>query len=169
MAERKQLAPELNLPADLAAFLAAGRQLQYDAEACGAGAVTLVPLNELKPQRFPVETIGETFRADDPNAPGVNSYLVLAVDLIADCNDEYEPTGLLLWLPVERRYAAWDSSHCKIDMFADDVTWERIAADPVPYIEASMGGGPVGPPTERLVPWVAHPYGDTQVYTPQPA
>jgi hypothetical protein len=143
--------------------------LEYNPDECDAGAVKLVPLGELKPQRFPVETSGDDFREDDPNAPGVNSYLVLAVDLIASCNDNYEPAGLLLWLPIERRYAAWDSSHCKIDVFAEDLTWERIAADPVPYIEATLGGGPEDSPMERLVPWLAHPYGEKQVYEPQPA
>jgi len=169
MAKRKSTTPDPTIPADLAAFMTAGKQLEYDADACDAGAVTLVPLAELRLQRFPVETSGEDFRGRDPNAPGLNSYLVLAVDLIASCNDDYEPAGLLLWLPIERRYAAWDSSHCTIDMFADGVTWDQIAADPVAYIEASLGGGPKDSPMERLVPWVAHPYGDKQVYTPQPA
>ena len=107
-------------------------------------------------------------RADDPNAPGVNSYLVLAVDLIASCDDDYDPAGLLLWLPIERRYAAWDSSHCKIDLFAQDATWERIAADLVRYLEASLGGDGYDPALERLVPWLSHPYGKKQVYKPQP-
>jgi hypothetical protein len=168
MAKRKQPALELNLPADLIAFLAAGKQLEYDPDTCDAGAVTLIPLAKLKPQRFPVETSGDDFRKDDPNAPGVNSYLVLAVDLIAKCNENYDPAGLLLWLPIERRYAVWDSSHCNIDLFGEDVTWERIAADPAPYIEASCGGDPEDVPTERLVPWLSHPYGKEQVYEPQP-
>jgi hypothetical protein len=169
MAKRTQPASELNLPADLVAFLAAGKQLEYDPEACDAGAVTLVPLARLKLQRFPVETGGDAFRGDDPNAPGVNSYLVLAVDLVASCNGDYDPAGLLLWLPIERRYAAWDSSHCKIDVFAEEVTWERIAADPARYLEASLGGDGYDPPLERLVPWLSHPYGKKQVYKPQPA
>jgi hypothetical protein len=166
MAKRKQPAAELHLPSDLVAFLTARKQLEYDEEACDAGAVKLIPLGKLKLQRFPVETSGDPSYKDDPNAPGVNSYLVLAVDLIGQCNDDYEPAGLLLWLPVERRYAAWDSSHCTIDLFPADVTWERIAADPLPYIEASLGGSL---PTERLIPWPAHPYGDSQVYQPQRA
>jgi hypothetical protein len=167
MGKRKQPPSELQLPADLVAFLAAGKQLGYDPDACDAGAVTLVPLAGLKLKRFPVETSGDAFRKDDPNAPGVNSYLVLAVDLIASCDEDYSPAGLLLWLPVEQRYAAWDSSHCKIDVFAADVTWQRIAADPVKYLEASLGGDGYDPPLERLVPWQSDPYGKKQVYKPQ--
>lgn len=166
MAKRKSSAADMHLPPDLVAFFKAGKELDYDAEACDAGAVTLIPFKKLKLQRFPVETSGEEWHDDDPNAPGVNSYLVLAVDLIGTCNDNYEPAGLLLWLPVERRYASWDSSHCKIDVFGSDVTWDVIAADPLPYIEASLGGDM---PAERLVPWHAHPYGKKQVYEPQPA
>lgn len=169
MAKQTQSTHELNLPKDLVDFLAAGKQLEYDPDACDAGVVKLVPLAKLKPQRFPVETSGDDFRKDDPNAPGVNSYLVLAVNLIAKCNDNYNPAGLLLWLPIERRYAAWDSDHCTIDMFEAKVTWDRIATDPIPYIEASCGGGPEDSEMERLVPWLSHPYGKKQVYKPQPA
>lgn len=166
MANQRLTSPDMNLPPDLVAFLSAEKELEYDVDACDAGAVTLIPLKRLKLQRFPVETSSEPWYKDDPNAPGVNSYLVLAVDLIGECNDEYDPAGLLLWLPIERRYAAWDSSHCTIDMFPVDVTWERIAADPLPYLEASLGGSL---DAERLVPWRMHPYGDKQVYKPQQA
>ncbi|MGF1578154.1 MAG: hypothetical protein ACFCD0_02195 [Gemmataceae bacterium] len=159
-------APDLHLPPDLVAFLAAEKQLAYDPEECDAGAVTLIPLSKLQLQRFPVETSSESWYKEDPNAPGVNSYLVLAVDLIGSCNDNYEPAGLLLWLPIERRYAAWDSSHCVIDQLPADLTWGQIATDPVPYIETSLGRDL---PTDRLVPWDTHPYSDSQVYEPQPA
>lgn len=165
MAKQEQPAADLHLPPDLVAFLMTGKELEYDQKLCDAGAVKLIPLAKLKPQRFPVETSGEPWFKDDPNAPEVNSYLVLAVDLIGECN-RYKPAGLLLWLPIERRYAAWDDSHHTIDMFRADVTWERIAADPVPYIEGSIRGGA---PTERLVPWRDHPYGDDWVCDPQPA
>jgi hypothetical protein len=37
---------------------------------------------------------------------------VLGVNLVASCTGDYEPVGFLLWLPVERRYGIWDSSHC---------------------------------------------------------
>src|SRR5439155_22583014 len=38
----------LRLPADLAAFLAAGGPLEYDPSTCEAGAVTLLPLSGLR-------------------------------------------------------------------------------------------------------------------------
>ncbi len=166
MSKNPQPAPDLHLPSDLVDFLTSGKQLEYDPEECDAGAVTLIPLAQLGLQRFPVETSGESWFKDDPNAPGVNSYLVLAVDLIASCNDDYDPAGLLLWLPIERRYAAWDSSHCVIDQLPPAITWEQIASDPIPYIETSLGGCL---PADRLVPWLSHHYGNSQVYEPQSA
>jgi hypothetical protein len=160
------------LPADLSQFLAAGKQLEYDPDTCEAGAVTLLPLSELKLERFPVETSGSPFFEQDPHHPEVNSYLVLGVNLVAGC-DDYEPVGLLLWLPVEKRYGIWDSSHCGISTFGPDVTWERIAVEPARHINAGWQSGdpdafPDAPPMEDLVPWLHHPYGDDQVYEPQP-
>jgi uncharacterized protein (TIGR02996 family) len=47
---------ELRLPGDLVEFLAAGQPLDYDPDACEAGAVTLMPLSEL------IHVPGETVR-----------------------------------------------------------------------------------------------------------
>jgi uncharacterized protein (TIGR02996 family) len=161
---------ELRLPADIVEFLAAGKQLDYAPGACEAGAVTLVPLSELRLERFPVETGSLDVYEQDPHYPDVKSYLVLGVNLVASCTGGYEPVGLLLWLPVERRYGIWDSSHCGIQVFGPEVTWQRIAATPVPHIEAGWTGFHVdSPPMEELVPRPAHPYHDQQVYEPQPA
>lgn len=167
---KKKADDERNLPADLVAFLTARKELEYDPKTCEPGAVTLTPLEQLKLQRFPMETSGQEYYDQDPHAPGVNSYLVLAVDLIAKCTGDFDPAGLLLWLPIERRYAVWDSSHCTIHLFAKKVTWKRIVADPAPYIDASCGGdGPEDSEMATLVPWKSHPYGKKQVYVPQPA
>ncbi|MCA9070328.1 MAG: hypothetical protein KDA84_15455 [Planctomycetaceae bacterium] len=157
----------MNLPMDLVEFLSVGTQLEYDPDDCDAGVVTLLPLAELKLERFPVETSGQPFFKDDPNHPNVNSYLVLGVNLIASC-DDYDPRGLLLWLPIEHRYAAWDDSHCTILVFGEQVTWDDIINNPVPYLEGSLGADGSDAPFESLVPWLSHPYGDEQVYEPQP-
>jgi hypothetical protein len=168
--KQQQPPPALDLPADLVAFLAAGRRLEYDPDPCEAGAVSLRPLAQLKLERFPVETSGAPFFEQDPHYPEVHSYLVLGVNLVANCTGDYDPVGLLLWLPVEKRYGVWDSSYCRIQIFGPEVTWERIAAAPSPHINAGWTGiDPDAPPMEDLVPWPAHPYGDAQVYVPQPA
>jgi hypothetical protein len=169
MANRGEAAGGLDLPADLVAFLAAGKQLEYDPVVCEAGAVTLVPLADLKLQRFPVETSRLEVFEQDPHYPDVNSYLVLGVNLVADCSADYEPVGLLLWLPIEQRYGVWDSSHCGIQLFGPEVTWQQIAAAPAHHINAGWTGiVPDAPRMVDLVPWPAHPYGAAQLYTPQP-
>src|SRR5262249_54239490 len=169
MGTRRNAAHEMNLPADLVAFLAAGKQLTYDPEPCEARAIKLLPLSELKLERFPVETGSLSVYKQDPHYPDVKSYLVLGVNLVADCSGGYDAVGLLLWLPVEKRYGIWDSSHCGIQMFGPEVTWERIVSNPVPHINAGWTGiDPTSPVMEDLVPWPAHPYGDRQGYHPQP-
>src|SRR6266511_2538682 len=77
MAKKRQPPPDMNLPADLVSFLAAGKQLEYDPATCKAGALTLRPLAKLRPHRFPVETSGSPVFEQDPHFPKVNSYLVL--------------------------------------------------------------------------------------------
>lgn len=160
---------DLNLPADLVEFLSHGKRLEYDPAACEAGDITLVLLGELKLERFPVETGRLPVYTQDPHYPGLNSYLVLGVNLVASCVC-YEPSGLLLWLPIEQRYGIWDSSHCGIRVFGPEVTWSRIAESPARHINAGWTGmDPTAPPMEDLIPWPGHPYGSRQVYEPQPA
>jgi hypothetical protein len=161
----------MNLPADLVAFLAASKQLEYDPAACIAGTLTLRPLADLFPHRFPVETSGSPLFEQDPHFPTENSYLVLGVNLVKSCTGDYESMGLLLWLPVEGRYGQWDSWHCTIQMFAAGGTWPQIAADPARYINALWRSGdpeayPDTPPMEELVPWPTHPYFNQQVHYP---
>lgn len=160
----------LQLSADLVAFLTTGRRLEYDPAGCEAGAVTLVPLADLKLERFPMETGGLAEFTRDPHDPRRGSYLVAGVNLTADCTGGYEAVGLLLWLPVARRYGTWDGSHCTIRVFGPEVTWERIAAAPAPHINAQWSGiDPASPPVTDLVPWPAHPYSERQLHHPQPA
>jgi uncharacterized protein (TIGR02996 family) len=160
---------ELRLPDDLVTYLAAGKQLGMDDGDSEAGAISLLSLSGLKLERFPMETGGLDCYEQDPHYPNVKSYLVLGVNLVAGCTGGYKHVGLLLWLPVERRFGGWDSSHCTIAMFGPDVTWTQIAADPGHYIDANWGNpGAPGDITTWLIPWPAHPYGDKQVYDPQP-
>ena len=144
--------------------------MEYEPAACEAGAITLVRLADLKLERFPVETGSLGVFEQDPHYPERNSYLVLGVNLVADCTGGYDAAGLLMWLPVERRFGIWDSSHCGIQVFGPEVTWARIAADPVPHINAGWSSiDESSPPMEDLVPWPAHPYHNRQVYALQDA
>ena len=60
---------DVDIPADLAAFLDAGRQLEYDPAACEAGAVTLLPRSKLRLRTFGAQMGGTPRESDDPN-PG---------------------------------------------------------------------------------------------------
>jgi hypothetical protein len=167
MARRRFKVPVPDLPEDLVEFLGTRKQLEYDPKDCEAGKLTLFRLSELMRELFPVETSGSPIFEQDPRYPEVNSYLVPAVGLTKACSASYEPTGLLLWLPVEKRYGIWDSSHCTISMFGPDVTWTNIVAAPAAHINAGWcrSGSPQMTP---LVPWPAHEYGDEQIYEPIP-
>jgi hypothetical protein len=161
----------MKLAADLVAFFADGKALEYDPAACEAGALTLRPPAKLRPHLVPVETGGSPLFEQAPHFPKVNSYLVLGVNLVVSCTGGYEPVGLLLWLPSEGRYGQWDSSHCTIQMFGPEETWTQIAAEPARYINALWRTGNVGaypdlPAVEDLVPWPTHPYYNRQVYSP---
>lgn len=83
MNERQMPASDINLPDDLRAWLAAGKRLEYDPDDCEAVAIDLVPIQDLKLERFPVET--GPLPEQDPDYPGVNSFLVLGVNLVASC------------------------------------------------------------------------------------
>jgi hypothetical protein len=162
----------MELPVDLFEFVSAGKQLEYDLDACEAGMVKIHYLSNLKYERFPVETSSSKSFNQDPNYPNVNSYLVLGVNLVESCTNDYDPAGILIWLPIEKRYGVWDVSHCTIIMFSSEITWENIAATPADYINAGWfsPGDPELPEVSELLPWLNnHPYSNNQLYEPQQA
>ena len=70
---------ELNLRADLGAFLAAGRQLHYDEASCEAGRVNLLPLDHLKVEFFPMLCEGTDIEDEDPHAATATATNVIMV------------------------------------------------------------------------------------------
>jgi hypothetical protein len=168
MNENLKSQSSFNLPMDLFQFLSDRKQLEYDGDLCEAGEIVLLPLENLKVEFFPVETSGLEIFNEDPHYPGVNSYLVEGVNLVASCTGDYEPEGLIIWLPIEERYAIWDNSHCRIMVFGSAVTWEEIAASPAIYINAGWcDNSDPDLSMTYLVPWLQHRYSDSQVYEPQ--
>jgi|GEM_PF-829020 len=152
----------LNLPEDLISFLQNGRQLEYDPAACDVGKATLVPLDGLKVELFPMHEAGP----EDPHLSDSGSYLVEGVSLIASC-DNYGPEGLLLWLPLDERFGLWDGDHGNLFVFNADVNWSHIAADFPHYIEAHWAL-PGTAAVAGLVPWIRHPYNAEQLHHPLP-
>ncbi len=156
---------ELNLPEDLVTFLREGRQLEYDPATCEAGGVTLRSLETLKIQLFPMDTQSTEVAEKDPRGGEGGCYLVEAVDLIGACTGDYEPEGLLLWLPRDKRFGTWDSSHTVIRAFGPSVTWSKIVQKPAQHINSQWGDlMPGAVRSSPLSPWRYHTYNEDQVY-----
>jgi hypothetical protein len=148
----------LQLPDDLIAFLDAGRQLEYDPATCEAGAVTLLPRSMLKLSTFGAQCGGTPHEADDPHK-GLGVYLVPGVDLVGSCTGDYEPEGLLVWLPGERSFGVWDSSHDYLLVFGPSVSWSQIVGSPSRYINSQWEFEDlVRAPADFLVPWPRYPH-----------
>jgi hypothetical protein len=153
---------DLNLPDDLFAFLQNGKQLEYDPATCEAGAITFLPVDRLRIEFFPM--ISES--PEDPHAGESGCYLVKGVSLIASC-DNYDPTGLLLWLPLDERYGLWDGEHGTLFVFGPDVDWSEIARDLPRHINAEWSVEGSAAVTD-LIPWPRHSYNPEQVCHPLP-
>jgi hypothetical protein len=151
-----------NLPAGLVAYLRRGKQPAYDAALCEAGTVTLLPLDKLKVEFFPMTPDS----SDDPHAEESGSYLVAGVSLVASCKG-YDPVGLLLWLPLDGRYGTWDGDHGTLRVFRAAVRWSAIARN-VPRHINSQWGLEGSAPTSDLTPWGRHPYNAEQLHHPLP-
>jgi hypothetical protein len=100
---------EMHLPKDLVAFLRSGRQLEYDAEKCEAGRVVLKNVEQLTVSDVYVGS--EESPSDDSNASVSGYYAIPSVSLLAECDASYDPEGILMWLPDQRRFGTWDDSH----------------------------------------------------------
>jgi hypothetical protein len=143
----------LQLPDDLIAFLDSGGRLEYDPATCEAGEVTLLPLSALRLRTFTARG-GPAHQTGDPNF-GRGVYRVSGVDLIATCTGDYEPEGLLLWLPGERSFGVWDPSHDYLMVFGMEVSWSQIVKSPARYINAQWGFEDLDrAPAEFLCPWI---------------
>lgn len=147
----------MNLPQDLVDFLAAGMQLEYDPDDCETGAIRLLRLDQLKLERFPmfIDSESELYE-NDPHRDDNGYYLVLGVNLVAECV-LYNPCGLLMWYPLEQRFGTWDAGHWFTKIFGADQTWTEIVKSPAQHIEAQWGF-PGSIPASPLQPWPLHPY-----------
>ncbi|MCO1335741.1 hypothetical protein MO867_15500 [Microbulbifer sp. OS29] len=125
----------MELENDLREFLSKGNQLEYDISCAEPGQIGLYHLDELKPGVVWIYP-----ESDD------GYYEIPAVDLTSK-NDHYAPEYLLLWLPNEKMYGAWDCDHLVLTVFPE-TTWKEIVKNPLPYINAQWeDGGEVYEPT----------------------
>jgi hypothetical protein len=153
---------DLNLCDDLVEFLRAGRQLRYDPGVCEVGTVTMLPLDALRVELFPMTETGP----EDPHRGESGCWLVRGVSLLATC-EAYDPVGLLLWLPLDERYGTWDGEHGTLRVFAADVNWQQVASDFPRYINAQWDLDGAALLTD-LTPWQRHTYNAEQAHHPLP-
>jgi hypothetical protein len=147
----------INLPDDLVTFLQAGPKTLV---AGHYETVRLIPYEELRVENLELTPNMAPFARDDPHRYDGGYYEVPAVNLIlGDPRRSVDfPAWLFLWLPNEQRFASFDLDHGDVIMFACDVRWADIAANPEPFVLASESGGRGPVPTEYLQPWPQYPY-----------
>jgi hypothetical protein len=147
-----------DLPADLVAFLRAGSPATLDAGHYET--IPLIPVEELRVETLEVTPNLARFACDNPHADEYGHYAVPAVNLVRGGPERADsfPAWLFLWLPNERRYGSYDLDHGDLMVYAVEVTWSHIAADPGPFVRASDGehDGPVA--IEYFQPWPRYPF-----------
>lgn len=141
------------LPPECASFLAAGEQFSEvysDRTPISLGRVPVPMVIPVQPQ----DTIGVDLDdlGPDDEYPEPPTYDVPALDLVETSGDG-QPTGLLIWLPVEGCFGSWDCDHWRVRVFPD-ATWADICAAAGDYLE---GGWPDPPGTRHLDPTGRYP------------
>ncbi len=121
----------MELPQDLIDFLDTDKQLEYDCSSAEPGQIELLCSNELELEEVWLEPEN-----------GEGYYAVPAVNLVAEC-DGYDPEFILMWLPNEKAYGAWDCDHWEITIF-EGVTWTDITNDPLKYVNSQWETNGVG-------------------------
>jgi hypothetical protein len=112
------------LPDDLVAFLKTDRRLRYDAQACEIGVFTLRTLDE-------VQEIELTVSAEQGEAACV----MRGLDLLKSC-EEYDPRGMLVYIPSLRKYGSYDSEKQSLVTYRG-MSWSDFLANPTRYINAA--------------------------------
>ena len=151
------MAEVLDIPDDLLAFLRGGPRTL---DAAHYGVIALLGLDELRIEPLEVTPNMAPFAGSHPHADEYGHYAVPAVNLVRG-NPQPGldfPAWLLLWLPAERRYGSYDLDHGDLYVFPPDASWSQIAADPLPFLQASDGLADGAVPVEHLEAWHRHPW-----------
>ncbi|MEZ5385053.1 MAG: hypothetical protein R3F13_06010 [Prosthecobacter sp.] len=115
------------LPEDLAAFLKSADSLVITMNEGEVRRAELLPLNELKPGLFRVESEDYDDEGEAEAFEEFEGYSLLKTA------DGYDPDGVLVWFPDLKEYGAWDCDHLALITFPD-VTWTEIIAAPTWFI-----------------------------------
>jgi hypothetical protein len=144
----------MNLPVDLVDFLRNQHCLNYDSDLAEPGFITLHLLDHLSVSKVFIDSEGTPLRETDPHAGERGYYSVPAVNLVAAC-EGYDPDGILIWLPDLRQFGSWDNDHWDVFIFPG-ITWSKIVANPLPFINAQWHPGRVK--HDFLAPWPQYPF-----------
>ncbi len=121
--------PKNELPDDLVEFLGSDRRLKYDPSACEIGVFTFRTLEE-------IEEIELIVRAEDHKS----TYPIRGLDLVKSC-EEYDPRGMLVYIPSLRKYGSYDSE-LEVLITYRGMSWSDFLADPARYINAAWDFDP---------------------------
>ncbi len=115
------------LPADLVEFLKSTDSLAISMNEGEVRNAELLPLDELKLDRFRVESEDYDDEGEPEASEEFEGYSLLKTA------DGYDPDGVLLWLPDLKEYGTWDCDHLALITFPD-VTWTEIIAAPTWFV-----------------------------------
>jgi hypothetical protein len=123
----------LELPDDMVAFLRDGPRTL---EAGYYETVSLMPWDQLRVETLELTPNMAPFAREDPHRYDGGYYAVPAVNLIqGDPRPSLDfPAWLFLWLPNQQRYGSSDLDHRDLILFAPEVRWSDIAAQPNVFV-----------------------------------
>lgn len=138
---------ELRLPGGVTEYLQAHRTFEYDVDDSELGAISLRLPRDLQEAVLPLR-VGRQRVAQDPYAGIDGRYQVTCVDLVCEA-EEFDPIGLLGWLPEISAFGCVDVEHGTILSFGD-TDFPAIVSNPLLYLESQWGPPAVG---EYILPW----------------
>lgn len=141
--------PDL-LPSEVRAFLGSGATLKYDASQSAVGQIRLVTPDQLEVVEIEMTSDESDFHAIDPYNFLDGTYRLHAVNLVAE-SEEYEPTGILGWLPEYQSFGSWDPEHRSVLLFPN-VRWADIIAAPAKYLDEQWNRLGIAQPVQ--MPWL---------------
>jgi hypothetical protein len=121
------------VPRDVLEFLMSGKSLEYDVENSEVGRIRLCSARDLKAVEIDISSDESEFSDLDPYAFMEGHYRAEGVNLVAE-SDNYEPLGILGWIPRYHCFGSWDSEHETLMLF-EGATWSDIVANPGAYLD----------------------------------
>jgi hypothetical protein len=141
------------LPSDCLRFLEAGQHLDYCADGTSIGRIHLKHASELIARVARLHPDGQG-TIDDPYACLDGNYAVELIDLARE-SDDYDPEGLLCWIPSIESFGSVDEEHSTVISYTG-ADWNDIVRDPVGHLDSQWGLGSVL--VDQVLPWLSFPF-----------